>query len=71
MGFFLLSLNAAGVSLQGSEDILFWTGGDASGIVSVKNIYNAILSTLNLPVQIGWKLSFWKWNFQLKMKLFI
>jgi hypothetical protein len=41
------------------------------GNISVQNFYRALISTQNLPSQTGWKLKFWKWNVQLKMKLFI
>jgi hypothetical protein len=48
-----------------------WTGGDNSGFPTVKKFYWAILSTKNLRKFGGWRRSIWKWNIQLKIKLFI
>ena len=48
-----------------------WTVGDSSRILSTKNVYNALISTLDYPTVGGWKLNLWKWNIQLKIKLFI
>jgi hypothetical protein len=39
------TLIEAGVSLKENPDKLMWTGGDSSGIISVKNIYLALVST--------------------------
>jgi hypothetical protein len=64
-------LQVAGVILTGDEDELFWTGGDSSGVISVKNIYEAIQSTQNLPLITGWKIRLWKWDIPLKIKLFL
>jgi len=41
------NLNEAGVSLNENEDSLIWTRGDSSGRLSVKNLYAALISTLD------------------------
>jgi hypothetical protein len=59
---FTMELRQAKITLQeGAEDKILWNGGDASEILSVRNCYNAILSTQNLPIRSGWKYSIWKW----------
>jgi hypothetical protein len=64
-------LCGAGITLiDNTKDELRWTGGDLSGELTVKNCYNAILSTQNLPIWSGWKLKCWKWSVQLKILLF-
>jgi hypothetical protein len=60
-----------GAYLQNHEDTLLWTGGDHSGIPTIKNFYWAILSTKNLRKFGGWHRAMWKWKIQLKIKLFI
>jgi hypothetical protein len=45
--FFTFHLKCAGISLNEDPDTLVWTGGDASGIPSVKNIYEALLNIQN------------------------
>jgi hypothetical protein len=68
---FTLELRKAGITLQESvEDKLLWNGGDASGILSVRNCYKAIMSTQNLPIRSGWRYSIWKWRLQLNIILF-
>jgi hypothetical protein len=46
-------INRLGSLSSGSEDTLLWTGGDMSGVPSVKFFYWAILSTKNLRI-LGW-----------------
>jgi hypothetical protein len=65
------ALKAAGVKLSGNEDEIIWIGGDASGVLSAKNVYLALLSIQNLQVIKGWLLHMWKWNIQEKVKLFL
>jgi hypothetical protein len=48
-----------------------WTGGDNSGIITVKNTYLALLSTQGLKKVLGWRQALWKWDLQLKIKCFI
>jgi hypothetical protein len=71
MGTILQRLNEAGVSLCEKEDTLIWTGGDSSGRMSVKNIYATLISIYEWPQTKGWKYKLWKWEIQLKKKLFI
>jgi len=44
---FRRALHALGVSLFDNEDELIWTRGDSSGDLSTKNLYAALISTLN------------------------
>jgi hypothetical protein len=65
------ALLGAGITIRDSTDTLVWTGGDSSGNMTVKNVYSALISTLDYPIGGGWKVNLWKWNIQLKIKLFI
>jgi hypothetical protein len=68
---FISSLNLAGVTLnEQSEDTLIWSGGDSSGVISAKNVYAAIVSTLTFQVSHGWCIQIWKWMLPLKVILF-
>jgi len=50
--------------------VLIWIGGDRSGIISVKNIYLALVKK-NLPIGVeGWRRHMWKWDLVQKIKLF-
>jgi len=64
-------LNEAGVSLREKEDTLIWTGGDSTGRMLVKNIYSTLISIYEWPQTKRWKFKLWKWEIQLKKKLFI
>ena len=44
---FRRALQALSVSLSENEDELLWIGGDSSGSLSKKNVYAALISTLN------------------------
>jgi ribonuclease HI len=68
---FRRALQAAGVIVTGNEDELIWTGGDTSGVISVKNVYEALISTQNLPLITSWRIQMWKWNIPQKIKLFL
>jgi hypothetical protein len=46
-------------------------GGDATGSITVKNIYAALLQQLNLGDEISWIQQIWNWKVPLKLKLFI
>jgi hypothetical protein len=48
LGHYCRALIGVGVSLHDTNDTLLWTGGDSSGIISVKNIYSALISTQRL-----------------------
>jgi len=60
-----------GAYIQDQEDTLIWTGGDKTRMPSVKNFYMEILSTKQLSIQSSWRRTLWRWNTQLKIKLFI
>jgi hypothetical protein len=63
-------LISSGIHLQDHPDVLLWTGGDNSGQLMVKNVYNAVATKLwNLKVG-GWRRKLWKWDCPLKIKLF-
>jgi hypothetical protein len=67
---FCKALIDSGIHLQPRDDILIWTGGDHSGILSVKNVYNALAKKL-WPQQIaGWRRHLWTWDLAYKIKLF-
>jgi hypothetical protein len=68
---FRWALQAAGVIVTGNEDELIWTGGNTSGVISVKNVYEALLSTQNLPLITSWRIQMWKWNIPQKIKRFL
>jgi hypothetical protein len=68
---FRKALIDSGILLQDKADMLMWTGGDNSGIPTVKNIYRGIVSTKMLKKIDRWQLSIWHWKIQLKVKLFI
>jgi hypothetical protein len=65
------ALLGAGINLWNSPDTIVWTKGDSSRTLTVKNVYNSLISTMDYPTVSGWKLNLWKWNLQLKIKLFI
>jgi hypothetical protein len=55
---FRKNLIDSGAFIQDREDELIWTRGDNSGLITVKNIYQAILSTQGLQkIRDGGKLS--------------
>jgi hypothetical protein len=47
-----------------------WAGGDATGSITVKNIYAALQQQLNSGVEIPWIQQIWNWKVPLKLKLF-
>jgi hypothetical protein len=68
---FRRALQASSVSLSENEDELLWIGGDSSGSLSKKNVYVALISTLNQLTLTGWRNRLWKWNIHQKIKLFL
>jgi hypothetical protein len=60
------ALQAAGVIITDKMDELIWIGGDTSGILTLKNVYEALLSTQDLPMITSWWIQMWKWNIQQK-----
>jgi hypothetical protein len=68
---FISALRSADISLIDELDSLLWARGDATGIISVKNIYDALLKQLNLGADNSWYLQLWNWDIPLKYKLFL
>jgi len=64
------ALLGAGIQLQDQDDELHWNGGGMSGIIIVKNIYEALVSKIWNQKCTGWRKKFWKWNIPQKIKLF-
>jgi hypothetical protein len=64
------ALLGAGIQLRDQDDELLWNGGDSSGNISVKNLYEAIASTIWNQKCTGWRKQLWHWNIPLKIKLF-
>ena len=58
------------ISLANKPDKLIWTRGDSSGVILVKNIYEALSNQLWKKIQEGWRKKLWKWDCPLKTKLF-
>jgi hypothetical protein len=57
-----VALSSVGITLkQDTKDLLIWTNGNLSERMTIKNFYNAILTTLGLLSWSGWKVQFWKW----------
>jgi hypothetical protein len=65
------SLQASDISISNSIDELIWTGGDSTGILNTKNVYEAIISTKNFQLIKDWRKRIWKGNIQLKIKLIL
>jgi ribonuclease HI len=70
-GCYTESLNSAGISILAEPDVLVWAGGDASGNISVKNLYLALEKHLNLQSDFSWLFQLWNWKLPLKLKLFM
>jgi hypothetical protein len=60
-----------GVLLQSKSDSLKWSGGNKSGMITVKNIYMATENLKWIYKSGGWQMALWGWNVPLKVKLFI
>jgi hypothetical protein len=67
---FTSTLKSAMISLNADPDALLWAGGDASGSITVKNIYAALQHQLISEVDIPWIQHLWNWKVPLKLKLF-
>jgi hypothetical protein len=65
------ALLGAGIQLQDHVDELQWIGGDKSGVITVKNIYEALATKIWKQNCTGWRRNIWKWNIAQKIKLFI
>jgi len=64
------ALKSAGIALNGGQDTLIWAGGDASGHLTVKNVYLALLHPLALAACSPRLHSIWNWPLPLKLQLF-
>ena len=53
------ALKSAAVSLTADPDVLLWAGDDASGSITVKNIYAALQHQFNSEVDIPWIQQLW------------
>jgi hypothetical protein len=67
---FTSALKEAGVTLSSGPDSLSWAGGDATGLISVKNLYNALITQRNFNLDDSWLFHIWHWEIPLKIKLF-
>jgi hypothetical protein len=67
---FRRALINAGVQLVEKPDELIWMGGDASGQISVKNVFVAMEKKKWNFVIGGWRKALWSWACPLKIKLF-
>jgi hypothetical protein len=61
----------SGIQLQPIDDLLIWTGGDHSGVLTVRNVYNALAREYWPNTVTGWRRTFWTWDIALKIKLFM
>jgi hypothetical protein len=68
---FSTALKSAGISLTADPDSLLWTGGDGSGLLTVKNIYVALFSHFHPESFPSWLRQIWNWKVPLKLKLFV
>jgi hypothetical protein len=64
------ALKGAGITLTTEPDLLLWAGGDATGSVTVKNLYAAYLKQLGDETDRSWFRLIWKWQVPLKQKIF-
>jgi hypothetical protein len=64
------NLIGSGIQLTTRSDELKWTGGDSSGQLTVKNVYNALSSKLWKNKIGGWRKKLWSWDCPQKIKLF-
>jgi hypothetical protein len=69
-GLYCKALIYSGIQLKDRPNMLRWTGGDGSGNLTAKNVYNALASKLWSPKLCGWRRTFWVWDLAPKIKLF-
>jgi hypothetical protein len=67
---FRCALINTGVQLLMRPEKLKWMGGDSSGLISVKNVYEATEKKKQNFVIGGWRKSLWYWDCSLKLNLF-
>jgi len=65
------ALKEAGITLSSRPDSLRWAGGDSTGNLTVRNLYDALLKQKYLAVDRSWFSLIWRWDIPLKIKLFI
>jgi hypothetical protein len=63
-------LKESGVRLQSKSDSLIWTGGDRSGQLTAKNVYQALAALTWKPLSSNWRQRIWRDICPLKLKLF-
>jgi hypothetical protein len=68
---FRRNLFDSGVILQEGFDQVMWMGGDNPGNPTARKFYLRIVSSKCLTKVESWRLSIWKWQIQLKVKMFI
>jgi len=69
--FFCMTLTEAGIRLHTEADVFLWNGGDRSGLLTARNVYREISSTIWDHRCIGWHKNLWQWPIALKQKLFV
>jgi ribonuclease HI len=68
---YISALKEAGITLSSRPDSLRWAGGDSTGNLTVRNLYDALLKQKYLAVDRSWFSLIWRWDIPLKIKLFI
>jgi hypothetical protein len=61
----------SGIQLHPRDDNLIWIGGDHSGLITVKNVYNALANEYWLNPITDWRRHLWTWDLALTLKLFL
>jgi hypothetical protein len=59
------------ILFQDKPDALIWTGGDQTGIISVKNVYLVVEKLKWIHTTRIWRKALWSWDCPLKIKIFI
>jgi len=65
---FRCDLINSGILFQDKPDALILTGGDQTGIISVKNVYLAVEKLKWIHTTRIWRKTFWSWDCPLKLK---
>jgi hypothetical protein len=68
---FIIPLRDAGITLRNLADSLVCASGDSSGVISTKNLYQALINAFDYQCDNSWFKQLWKWPIQLKIKLFV
>jgi hypothetical protein len=64
-------LTDSGIRLQERPDTLMWTGGDGSGTLTAKNVYQALAEKFWSKINATWRQKIWKGDCPIKLKLFV